>query len=234
MKKLSIVLIVFIIASVTWFSFQSKARNDDPVIMAFGDSLTYGYGDKKGEGYVDGLERALNEPGSIDKFRIWNYGITGQETEGVLKQLGDARIESKLDKADYFILFIGTNDLINSNGGNVKNVNDEQINAEKAGYLKNVKTILDKLGRENKRAPILVLGLYNPVPDNGQLEKHIDEWDREIKDIVKSEQQATFIPTNDLFKNKNKKIYFSDTLHPNEKGYQLITERIVERYQFVR
>lgn len=34
-----------------------------------------------------------------------------------------------------------------------------------------------------------------------------------------------FIPTNDLFENKKKKEYFSDKIHPNEKGYQLITNR---------
>ncbi|PLT34433.1 GDSL-type esterase/lipase family protein [Bacillus sp. V5-8f] len=234
MKKLSIVLIIFIVISVVWFSFQSQAKKNDPIIMALGDSLTFGYGDKNGEGYVDGLENALNEPSSKEKFRVWNYGITGQETEGVLKQLSDARIKSKLDKADYFIVFIGTNDLINSNGGDLKKINHERLSAEKDGYIKNVKTILDQLKKGNKEAPILVLGLYNPIPEDRQIEKHIDDWDREIQDIVKKEKRAVFIPTNDLFKNKDKKTYFSDALHPNEKGYQLITERILERYHFER
>ncbi|MBR8644695.1 hypothetical protein KEH51_10230 [[Brevibacterium] frigoritolerans] len=31
-------------------------------VMAFGDSLTYGKGDKDGEGYIDGLEDELNNP----------------------------------------------------------------------------------------------------------------------------------------------------------------------------
>ncbi|RFU60065.1 hypothetical protein D0463_18810 [Bacillus sp. V59.32b] len=233
-KKLSIVLIAFIIISTVWFSVYSKSKSDDPIIMAFGDSLTHGYGDKNGEGYVDGLESELNDPGSDDKFRIWNYGIVGQETDGVLKQLDDVRIKSKLDEADYFIVFIGTNDLINSNGGNLTQVNDKKIKEAKTEYKKHLEEILDILEKKNKDAPILVLGLYNPYQNREQIEKHIDEWDQLIIDTVKSDEQVTFIPTNDLFKDKEKKAYFSDQLHPNERGYKLITERILDRYQFNR
>jgi lysophospholipase L1-like esterase len=41
-----------------------------------------------------------------------------------------------------------------------------------------------------------------------------------------------FIPINDLFKDKKKTKYFSDKLHPNEKGYQLIANRVLESYDF--
>lgn len=234
MKKLSILLIAFIIISTVWFSIYSKSKSDDPIIMAFGDSLTYGYGDKNEEGYVTGLERELNDSGSNDKFTIWNYGIVGQETDGVLKQLNDVRILSKLDQADYFIVFIGTNDLINSNGGDLRPVNDKKIKQAKSEYKKNLEEILAILEKESKDAPILVLGLYNPYQNQEQVEKHIDEWDRLIVDTVRNDDRITFVPTNDLFKNKEKKKYFSDQLHPNERGYKLITERILDRYSFNR
>lgn len=234
MKKLSIGLIIFTVLAMVWFTFYSNSKKNDPVIMAFGDSLTYGYGDKKGEGYVDGLEKALNDTDSNKKFRIWNYGIVGQETDGVLKQLADIRIKSKLKEADNFIVFIGTNDLINSNGGDLKQINDKKINQAKPEYKRNLTKILSILQKENRGAQVLVLGLYNPSPKQMEIEKHIDEWDQLILDTVENEQRVTFIPTNDLFKNKDEKTYFSDELHPNEKGYRLITKRILERYKFTR
>ncbi|MDQ0217349.1 hypothetical protein ELQ35_07580 [Peribacillus cavernae] len=234
MKKLSIGLITFIITSLIWFSFYTKSKSDDPVIMAFGDSLTYGYGDTQGEGYVDGVEEELNNSGSSKRFRIWNYGIIGQETDGVLEQLDDIRIKSKLDEADYFILFIGTNDLINSNGGDLQPLNEKKINDAKPEYKQHITKILSILKKENKEAPIIVLGLYNPYQNQKHIEKQIDEWDQTIIKTVRNDRRITYIPTNDLFKNKKKQKYFSDSLHPNEQGYQLITSRILDRYQFKR
>ncbi|MFF2286831.1 SGNH/GDSL hydrolase family protein [Peribacillus butanolivorans] len=63
--------------------------------MAFGDSLTYGKGDKDGEGYVEGLEDELNNPDTEKKVRFWNYGIKG---DGVIEE-------------DKRMIFIPTNDL---------------------------------------------------------------------------------------------------------------------------
>src|SRR5882672_10871352 len=61
-----------------------------PVILAFGDSLTAGYGVPRGSGYPEQLQRKLDALGY--KYRIVNMGISGDTTSG-----GRARIQTALD-----------------------------------------------------------------------------------------------------------------------------------------
>ncbi|MFD6443408.1 GDSL-type esterase/lipase family protein, partial [Peribacillus sp. NPDC060186] len=223
-----IVLVICFVA----YKFQASEPEDEQDVMAFGDSLTYGKGDKDGEGYVEGLEDELNNSDSEKKVLFWNYGIKGQETDGVIDQLEDNRINTKLDKADTFIVYIGTNDLINSNGGNLKKISDQKIIDGKREYINHLHKILSILLKKNKKADILVVGLYNPKKDDQRLEKHVHDYNQSVKEVVEEDKRMIFIPTNDLFENKKKKEYFSDKIHPNEKGYQLITNRILVSYDF--
>ncbi|MGE7760933.1 SGNH/GDSL hydrolase family protein [Peribacillus sp. NPDC097895] len=232
MKKIAGLLIIVLGICFVAYKFQASESKDMQRVMAFGDSLTYGKGDKDGEGYVEGLEDELNNPDSKQKVTFWNYGIKGQETDGVIKQLDDYRIKTKLDKASTFIVYIGTNDFINSNGGNLEEISDRKIDRGKREYIKHLDKITSTLMKENDKAIILVVGLYNPIKDNQKLEKHIQDYNQSIKRIVEKDKNMIYIPTNDLFENKKKSEYFSDMIHPNEKGYQLITNRILESYDF--
>lgn len=220
-----------ILAAFSLYDHTSEKVPGNKLVVAFGDSLTYGYGDEKGSGYIDTLENMLDVQNKVE-FHFLNEAIYGLESSGVLNQLSDFRISSKLDEADYFILFIGTNDLINSNGGNLNTIKQEAINEGKEVYLQNLNGIIKILQENNDTAPILVLGLYNPYPDSGKIEPIIDDWNKEIQETTKEEKRITYIPTNDLFKGKAKDDYFSDSLHLNDKGYRLIANRIMDKYQF--
>lgn len=231
-KTLLILSLIFIIVLLAAFSIVNPEKEEeDRLVVAFGDSLTYGYGDKKGSGYIDTLQTKLNSQNNKD-FNFDNEAIYGLESSGILTQLSDVSIRGKLDEADYFILFIGTNDLINSNGGNLENLKHAEIENGQKAYLQNLSAILNILTDKNENAQILLLGLYNPYPDSTAIETVIDDWNSEIKKAAKQENQVVYIPTNDLFKGKDKKQYFSDSLHLNDEGYNLIAERILEKYSF--
>ncbi|WP_285766360.1 GDSL-type esterase/lipase family protein [Peribacillus sp. SI8-4] len=232
MKKITGILMIVIIICFIVYQYQEAESNRVERVMAFGDSLTYGKGDKHGEGYVKGLRDELNSPESDLKVSFWNYGIKGQETDGVIKQLSEYRIQTKLDKADVFIVYIGTNDFINSNGGKLTKINDRKINEGKKEYINHLNQITSTLLKENDKADILVVGLYNPIIDNQNIEGHIKDYNQSIKAVVKRDKRLIYIPTDDLFKKKKKAEYFSDEIHPNEKGYSLITNRILASYDF--
>ncbi|WP_053366384.1 GDSL-type esterase/lipase family protein [Bacillus sp. FJAT-27245] len=235
MKRKTIFAAAFLLAAAAiaygYYSLNGEASKGKTVIMAFGDSLTYGQGDREEQGYVGKLEKELNARYPGMDFTIENYGVKKRETDDVIMELRKPGTAARLKNADSFILFIGTNDLINSNGGNLKTIHPEKIAAAKRKYVRNLGVILNTLRSANNNAPILVLGLYNPYPENGQnIEPLFDGWNAATIRLVEKERGVTYVPTNDIFKGKDKQQYFSDSLHLNKHGYRLLEKRIMEMY----
>ena len=68
-------------------SKDSSAPDNRPVIVAFGDSLTAGYGADTGNSYPDYLQQDLNESGY--HYRVANLGISGNTTKDGVHRLKD-------------------------------------------------------------------------------------------------------------------------------------------------
>lgn len=75
-----------------------------PVILAFGDSLTAGYGLTPEEAYPALLQRRLDERGY--RYRVVNAGVSGETTAGGLRRLE----WSLVDGVELVILALGAND----------------------------------------------------------------------------------------------------------------------------
>src|SRR5256885_17247420 len=83
---------------------RPTVQDSRPVILAFGDSLTAGYGVPRGSGYPELLQKKLDSLGY--KYRIVNMGISGDTTSG-----GRARIRAALNAMpSIVILELGAND----------------------------------------------------------------------------------------------------------------------------
>ena len=63
----------------------APARDDRPVIVAFGDSLTAGFGTDAGKSYPDFLQQELDRRGL--RYRVVNAGISGETTTDALARL---------------------------------------------------------------------------------------------------------------------------------------------------
>ena len=63
------------------------AKDDRPVIVAFGDSLTAGYGTDAGDSYPDFLEQDLNAKGF--HYHVINAGVSGNTTKDGVERLDD-------------------------------------------------------------------------------------------------------------------------------------------------
>ena len=85
----------------------ARAQEGRPVtILAFGDSLTAGYGLEQGQAFPDRLEAALRARGLA--VRLVNAGVSGDTTGGGLR-----RLEWALDGGiDAVILELGANDAL--------------------------------------------------------------------------------------------------------------------------
>jgi len=86
------------------FPGWSQAPDPRPVILAFGDSMTAGYGVPGDMSYPAQLQRTLDERGY--KYRVVNMGVTGDTTRGGLSRMSRALGTSP----DIVILELGSND----------------------------------------------------------------------------------------------------------------------------
>ncbi len=75
-------------------------------VLAFGDSLTAGYGLPEGDGFVPQLQKALQKMGR--EASVINGGVSGDTTAGGLSRL-DWMLS---DKPDVVILELGANDML--------------------------------------------------------------------------------------------------------------------------
>ena len=62
--------------------------DERPVIVAFGDSLSAGFGAETGSSYPDFLQRELDAAGF--KYRVANQGVSGDTTSGGLERVAQA------------------------------------------------------------------------------------------------------------------------------------------------
>jgi acyl-CoA thioesterase-1 len=79
-------------------------KDDRPVVVAFGDSLSAGYGANAGESYPDYLQKELDARGY--RYHVVNHGLSGDTTSG-----GLARMQQALALQPYLaIVELGGND----------------------------------------------------------------------------------------------------------------------------
>ena len=97
------------LAALLFLSFSVPVLAADRLVLAFGDSLTAGYGLKPAESYPVRLEAALRGAGIAAK--VHNGGVSGETTAS-----GRARLSWQLQglktKPDLVILELGANDML--------------------------------------------------------------------------------------------------------------------------
>ncbi len=198
-------------------------------IVALGDSITYGVGDPLKKGYIIRLKDKLEHYFGT-RIYIRNFGIPKYKTNQTLDQLKDKKIIKAVEKSDYIILYIGTNDFRKSADHHFEQIDPVNMKVGKEIYSKNLRQILTNI-RQHSSVPIFVLGLYDPYTDyenNEQIHQLITSWNHEIKEVVSNYPHAVFVQTLDLFQGVPKDVNFSDSLHPNPNGYDKISTRLFE------
>ncbi|WP_407406358.1 SGNH/GDSL hydrolase family protein [Peribacillus sp.] len=205
----------------------------DPVqIVSIGDSLTQGVGDSKDNGgYLPYLQKNLEKEPSITSVEMINHGVRGNRTDQLLKRLDKSRVQEDIEQADSIVVTIGGNDIMRVFKQNFSNLELNQFDSAKLGYEKRLRQILDKVRSENQQAQIYLVGVYNPFSkwfaDFYELDEIMNDWNDSGKKIITEYDSAYFIEIDDIFQNsKEDLLYTEDYFHPNDRGYELIAERI--------
>lgn len=176
-----------------------------PVIVAFGDSLTAGYGVEPGLGYPDWLQKRLDREGLA--YHVVNQGISGDTTSG-----GVARVEEALRLSPVVvILSLGAND----------GLRGLPLEATRA----NLAEMMDRLQASGAR--VLLGGMTLPR-NYGQ--DYIRDFESIFKDLAR-EKRAGLIPFLLEGVATDPKLMQSDALHPNAEGNRRVAETV---YQYLR
>jgi lysophospholipase L1-like esterase len=210
-------------------------------IVALGDSLTAGTGDLSGRGYVgmtrEKLEKQLGKP----VFIFNNFAIPGFRTYDLLKDM-DAKKDmgTAISQADLILLTIGGNDLFEGGQGIMDGKSAEEgFNAKAAEErmpeaLQRLEQIIDRVAKLNPNAVICYVGLYHPFLDIDTKREgaaSIQKWNSAAFEIAHRYPNIVVVPTYDLFELNLNKYLYTDHFHPNQDGYDRISDRIVQAVQ---
>lgn len=196
-------------------------------VVALGDSLTRGTGDETGKGYVGDLVDEIKKK-TKQKVRMTNLGINGQRSDQLRKQVQQAEVQRQLQKADVIFVTIGANDLFRGGQG-LTDYQTKTIDSIEKKYLENLKFIFNTIRKNNDKANVFFIGLYNPFIDLNQgkeMSKVVRHWNYDSAEVSAAYPKIIFVPTFDLFELRVNDYLYSDKFHPNTKGYRLIAERV--------
>ena len=172
-----------------------------PKIVAFGDSLTAGFGLTENESYPFLLQQKLNADGY--NYEVINAGVSGDTSIG-----GAERIDWVLgqDNVQILILELGANDLLRG--------------MPVAQMKKNLETIIRKAQARN--ITVLLCGMLAP-PTVGS------EYQRAFTDVfpdLAAKYKVAYLPF--LLENValKKELNQGDGIHPNAEGEKIMTANI--------
>ena len=172
----------------------------EPVILAFGDSLTAGFGVRPEEAYPARLERLLEEKGY--HYKVVNAGVSGDTTAG-----GVARVDWVLQhEPKIVILELGAND-----GLRGLPIDEMQRNLE---------TIIEACLK--KGAQVLLVGMEVP-PNLGE------EYSEDFSDtfpLLAEKYKINLLPFLLADIAAYAELTQADGVHPVAKGYEIATQTV--------
>ena len=201
MKMASLLSMMIFLTSVRY----PAAPESRPVILAFGDSLTAGYGVPPGSGYPDLLQRKLDGLGY--KYHVVGMGISGDTTSG-----GRARMRYALAaKPAIVILELGAND-------GLRGLPVAQMQANLEEMIKQF---------QQAGAKVILAGMTLP---RNYTATYVNTFEDVFRDLAKK-YNLPLIPFFLEGVAGNPRYTLEDLIHPNAEGYVLVTNIVMKTLQ---
>ncbi|TNE61688.1 MAG: arylesterase [Alphaproteobacteria bacterium] len=203
----------FLMAAVSFYDATARADEQAAAgykVLAFGDSLTAGYGLGPGEGFTDVLQDWLNAHMDAP-VTVVNGGVSGDTTTGGRSRLDWALAPFKDGKPDLVILTLGGNDGLR---GIDPTITRDNIDAM-------VKTLSER------GIPVLLAGMMAP-PNLG--EDYAAVFNPAYPDTAK----RYGVPFYPFFLDgvaADPALNQADGIHPNPAGVKIIVDRIAPMVQ---
>ncbi|CAM4216226.1 SGNH/GDSL hydrolase family protein [Streptococcus penaeicida] len=219
--------------------------------IAIGDSLTEGVGDSTGQGgFIPLLKKDIEAHYPVT-IQIQNYGVSGNTSLQILKRMRqDRSLQADLKQADLMTLTVGGNDVMAVIRKDLTNLDMSSFDQPMLDYQERLGKIIAIAKKSNKDIHIYVLGIYNPFylnfPEMTQMQEIVDNWNQKTKETLSQYKNVHFVPINDqLYKGIDGKegivqsegdkkrilndvLYSGDHFHPNNIGYQIMSDTVME------
>lgn len=180
---------------------KPEINSDKPKIVAFGDSLTAGFGLTEKESYPYLLQQKLEAEGY--QYEVLNLGVSGETSYGGLERI-DWVLEQ--ENIEILILELGANDLLRG----------LPVNKMK----ENLGTIIKKAKEKNIK--VLLCGMLAPDTMGEQYQR---DYVMVFPDLA-SEYKVEFLPF--ILENiaMKKELNQADGIHPNAEGSKILTQNV--------
>ncbi|WP_019414357.1 GDSL-type esterase/lipase family protein [Paenisporosarcina sp. TG20] len=215
------------------FIVKETFITEDKFLVGLGDSLTQGVGDeRKMGGYLSRLSTKMSTFQGVRKIELINEGKRGLRSDQLLKKIKFGDLETSLQKADLIVVSIGGNDIMKIVKKDLFRLRVESFEKELINFKKRYREILTEIRMVNQDSPIILLGLYNPfsvvIAEDNEFDQIMINWNAEILNVANDDVNACYVPVDDLFETNVNMVYHTDFFHPNSKGYEQMTNRILE------
>lgn len=169
-------------------------------LLAFGDSLTAGYGLPAGASFTSLIEKRLNNEGY--NIRIVNAGVSGDTSAGGLARLDWALAENP----DLAWVELGANDVL-------QGLDPSKMEA-------NLDAILAKLGERG--VPTLLIGMYAPVNMGPEYATHFNA----VFPRLAMRRKTPLFPFLLEDVAQKQELNLPDGIHPNAEGSKIIADNL--------
>ncbi|CAH1196280.1 Spore germination lipase LipC [Paenibacillus allorhizoplanae] len=196
--------------------------------LAFGDSLTVGYGAEEGQGFVSlyrqRLECLLNVPVSLR-----HAGTNGATTAQLLETIeSDPQLQKDIQEATLITITAGGNDLIQAAIPFFYDGDNTVLKTALQTYESNYRKLIAQIERlrQGIQTPYLMalIGLYNPLPQIPDAAYWVQRFNLFLRKLEQPHIQI--VQVYDAFVGQAAQFLSEDAIHPNELGYERVANQL--------
>jgi len=173
-------------------------------VVAVGDSLTEGIGDKAEGGYVGQIKQTLTTKQHLT-VNTTNAGKSGDRSDQILKRVNQSKaMQKNIAAADVLTVTVGGNDLLQTLEGSLMSNNTAKNNSTVAkaqtAYATKLTALFDRLRQLNPKASLFVFSIYNPIfvnfPNVTAITDYVQQWNEQTQTTLNHYQKAYFMNIN--------------------------------------
>ncbi|MBA1435170.1 GDSL-type esterase/lipase family protein, partial [Bombilactobacillus bombi] len=216
-----------------------------------GDSLTYGVGDPTHRGGYSNLIKKPLQKATKRTVTVANFGISGETSGQILHRVQTKKkLRGAIKKSRIIVVTAGGNDVMHALRARGLKLSQTQLQIYQERYTSNMVNLIKEVRSLNQNVPIYIYGIYNPyeiyfkkVPG---MKKAIAGWNKNTLKITQDHVRVHFVDISSLAQPKklqyskktqettNPFLYTKDYFHPNQKGYQLMTNQLWKKLQVTK